>query len=68
MSLYAFPPDAICDVQGCGHRRDRHIHGTCLACTYGVPSPPHEFVPRRFAGGTYTPDAEYDAYQRALRG
>ena len=70
----AYPADAPCAVEGCGHRYDQHSVGSsatvCGGCdTWYFPSPAwHNFEPRCFAGGTYSPEAERAAYERALRG
>jgi hypothetical protein len=78
----SFPPDAACDYAGpngekCGHRfdvRDKFNNcGVCNDCDHPVTleSPGcnfHYFVPRRYAGGTFTPDAERELYEKTLRG
>ena len=63
-----YPPDAICAVDGCGHKRVAHGPGFgCFGC------PPdgrdeHSFSPIVLAGGTTTPEDEKAAYKRAMRG
>lgn len=77
-----FPPEAICDVVNCGHRNDEHQFAqgfqvgeiVCESCRTNAKrgfndiKPFHEFQPRRFAGGAYSPNAEREAYQRVMRG
>lgn len=75
-----FPPETLCDYDGCGHRHDAHVAGAfpdvpmpCVMCEenarrgFEVPGR-HRFIPRKLAGGALTPSAEREAYERALRG
>jgi len=72
----------ICEFVGpngerCGHSFDAHILGSnctvCTECDHPITreSPGcnfHDYVGPRLAGGVYTPDAEKEAYDRAMRG
>lgn len=60
-----YDPHARCDV--CSHWYVDHdiLTERCASCDRFAE--PHEFTPRRLAGGTYTPDSERDAYERAMR-
>ena len=72
-----YPTDAVCDEAFCRHRFDAHSFaancGFCSACDHPVTLEApgltfHYFRPRRFAAGTYSPSAEREAYERAMRG
>jgi hypothetical protein len=68
----AYPPEAICDVDGCQHRNDNHDAEHCEVCLTNVnrgykADPHHAFVPRKYAGGAYTPSAEKELYDRIMR-
>jgi hypothetical protein len=72
-----YPADAICDEEFCGHAFEAHSFGAncgvCNACDHPVTlaSPGlnfHYFKPRRLTAGTFSPSAEHEAYERAMRG
>lgn len=66
--MSAYPPDAICAEESCGHAYVQHepFIGWCDGCPEHLQD--HDFNPKRFAGGNYSPAAEQSAYERALRG
>jgi hypothetical protein len=68
-----YPDDAICAVDTCGHKFRDH-KGNCGSCLvnqgrgFSIEDPGHAFKPRLLAGRALTPNAEREAYERALRG
>ncbi|MHB1798078.1 MAG: hypothetical protein ACYCUI_07200 [Vulcanimicrobiaceae bacterium] len=69
------PPDALCAVEGCGHRYADHDYvnmNECAVCVINAKRgfdvrPSHKFVARVLAGGALNATQEREAYEKAMR-
>lgn len=66
----SIPPDALCAVEGCGHRYDDHGYNGdyCDVCLHEEDGSFHHFARKPYVCGAATPSQEREAYDKAMRG